>query len=199
MRLVARSKLARMAGVSPAAITKACRKRLAPACHGRRLDLDHPVVREYLESKELPTSAKAPFQDPADIRVLLDCRLREIVDWFGTLEGFADYVDVRKKIAETHKTELYNQRQAGELIERELVRTHVFGALEAMNLRLLTDTPKTVSRRLYALALSHAPLEEAEGFVRRNISQQLRVVKTQAINALQRRPPGEDDSENGDA
>jgi hypothetical protein len=50
-RLVSRAELSRMAGVSDAAITKACRGKLAAACEDKRVDLDHPSVRSYLTSK----------------------------------------------------------------------------------------------------------------------------------------------------
>src|SRR5262245_49723484 len=71
-RLESRSELARIAGVSPAAITKACKGPLAAACDGRRVDLDHPAVRAYLAAtgrsagaptanrKSAPTPPSAP-------------------------------------------------------------------------------------------------------------------------------------------
>jgi hypothetical protein len=51
LNLVTRSELARLAGVSKTAITKACRSgyQLAPACVGRQLDADHPAVAAYLD------------------------------------------------------------------------------------------------------------------------------------------------------
>jgi len=56
-RLVSRSELARLAGVSPAAVSKACKKGLAEAVVGKRVDLDSPLVTEYLRKKGVdPTS-----------------------------------------------------------------------------------------------------------------------------------------------
>jgi len=48
-RLVPRSTLAQLAGVSRPAVTRACRSgRLKPACVGNRVDLDHPATVAYL-------------------------------------------------------------------------------------------------------------------------------------------------------
>lgn len=47
-RLVPRNAFAQLAGVSKPAITKACKGRLAPACVGTRIDLDHPAALAYL-------------------------------------------------------------------------------------------------------------------------------------------------------
>lgn len=50
-RLVMKKDLAELAGVTPMAITKATRGKLAPAMVGDRVDLDHPAVQAYLEAK----------------------------------------------------------------------------------------------------------------------------------------------------
>jgi hypothetical protein len=47
-RLESKAELARLAGVSKQAVTKACRKKLAAACRADRIDLDHPAVRKFI-------------------------------------------------------------------------------------------------------------------------------------------------------
>lgn len=54
-----------MAGVSPAAITKACKHQLRPAVVGKTLALDHPAVGAYLRAKgkeapKAPAGTRAP-------------------------------------------------------------------------------------------------------------------------------------------
>jgi hypothetical protein len=59
MRLISRADMARLAGVSKPAITKACDgKLLGPACQGDRVDLDHELVAVYLKKrgKEVPSA-----------------------------------------------------------------------------------------------------------------------------------------------
>lgn len=219
-----------MAGVSPAAITKACKSTLKAAGIGKRLDLDHPAVVDYLASKgraptspskkapkkaKKPTAARPrkraakgkakgpkpsaaassdgdaaePEEDSTDpiaeqLERYGDLTLREIVARHGTVQGFRDWLDAAKKIADIREKDLKNQETQGRLIEREFVRTHVFGALEAGNRRLLADSPKTIARRIYALARGDAPLEEAETVVREIISSQLKPVSASAARAL---------------
>ena len=52
-RLVTRAELARIAGVSPMAITKATRRKLEPALLGDHVHVDHPAVAAYLASRGL--------------------------------------------------------------------------------------------------------------------------------------------------
>lgn len=227
-RLVSRSELARIAKVSPAAITKACKTQLAPACVGKRIDLDHAATTQYLRAKGIsdpaPTSSSNPtknhatnptavrrrpkktadpehapgprsdggMEDPASEEVegeedpehFLSLTLAQIVERFGTKTGFKDWLVARKTIADIREKELKSDETEGRLIDRELVKTHVFGAIEAGNRRLLGDSPKTIARRLYALAKSGAPVEEAEKVVREIISSQLKPVKTTAARVL---------------
>lgn len=230
-RPTTRSDFARRAGVSPAAITKACKGILKPACIGTRLDLDHPASIAYLKSKgkdadppgkpskpqkrraeqtaSRPTTTseagsepprrprptrKSPASPPAELEraVVTSAEiesyaylsLEELTQRFGTAIVFRDWLDARKKISEIREKDLKNDETEGRLIERELVRTHVFGAIEASNRRLLGDAPKTIARRLYALAKSGAAVEEAEKVAREIIASQLKAVKATAVRVL---------------
>ncbi len=228
-RLVTRSELARIAGVSPAAITKACKASLSEGCVGKRVDLDHPVVVKYLRKKGVaptsdtvsapaarskptkrrPRSAKKPAgkkppqrppkkkssasaASPTDVPDVTDddieayahMSLDELVERFGTATAFKDWLDSRKTIEDIRQKTLKNNEIDGRLISRDLVRAHVFGAIESGNRRLLGDSPKTIARRLYALAKNGTPVEEAEAIVREIISSQLAPVKAQAARAL---------------
>lgn len=59
-QLTTRSKLARLAGVAPATVTKLCQKRLLPACDGKMVDLAHPLVVEYLRQRTEPRPEGLP-------------------------------------------------------------------------------------------------------------------------------------------
>lgn len=50
-KLVSRAEFARRAGVSGAAVTKACDSILKDALEGKRIDLAHPLAASYIESK----------------------------------------------------------------------------------------------------------------------------------------------------
>lgn len=207
-----------MAGVSRSAITKACRGPLAPACVGKRIDLDHPAAQEYLakrgvkptpprpaernEPKSGPTSRPEPTSAPdrearrgggpppvatvsaEEIEQYAHKSLNELVEMFGTAVAFKDWLDARKKISEIREKDLRNDETEGRLIGREYVRTHVFGLIDRTNRQLLGDSPKTIARRVYSLARSGVPLEEAEGVVRELISSQLRDLRARALTAV---------------
>jgi hypothetical protein len=177
MRLVTKSKMARMAGVTRQAIGKACRGPLAGAVVGSKLDLDHESVRQYLAARDVPPPVLRADDSAPDVAELLDWTLRAIVDRFGTLDGFKGYLQACKMSEEAQKLRLHNRREMRRLVSREYVATHVIGLVEEMSLRLLRDSPRSISRRLYALAGSGADIEEAEAVVREQISSQLKIAK----------------------
>ena len=90
---------------------------------------------------------------------------------------------------EALKPKLHNQREMRQLISREYVATHVIGLVEEMSLRLLRDSPRSISRRLYALAGSGADIEEAEAVVREQISSQLKNTKARVQANLRKAGP----------
>ncbi len=99
--------------------------------------------------------------------------LRPLLERFGTETGFRDWLLALKEIEVIREKRLGNEETEGELISRGLVRTHVFGRIEACNRRLLGDLPKTLVARVYALASTDTPPEVAEDVVRDLIGSQL--------------------------
>ena len=119
-----------------------------------------------------------------DISRYADMTLRELVDRFGSVRALKDWLEALKKIEDIREKRLNNEEVQRQLISRELVKTHVFGFLEAGNRRLLGDTPKTIARRLYALARSDQPIEEGEKLVREIIGSQLNPQKERVSKLL---------------
>lgn len=147
-------------------------------------------------------SLPAPKLDPdqgleqlARMGAYADLSMRELADRWGTFRVFVDLLDALGAIESIRKTYLHNEETEGNLIARDLVRHHVFGAIEAANKRLLGDTPRTIARRIYALVKSGAPTEEAEKVIRELIGSQLRPVKAKAARMLRGAP----DNDDGDA
>ena len=119
-----------------------------------------------------------------DISRYADMTLRELVENFGSVRALKDWLEALKKIEDIREKRLNNEEVQKQLISRELVKTHVFGFLEAGNRRLLGDTPKTIARRLFGLARSDAPIEEAEKLVREIIGSQLDPQKKRVAKLL---------------
>lgn len=67
--LISRAALARLAGVTRAAVTKACRDRLAPACIGPRVDLSDPSTVAYLSAHGVSDVARAAALEPPRARL----------------------------------------------------------------------------------------------------------------------------------
>lgn len=198
-RPTSKSAFARDVGRAKSTISEHLKGPLKPALmRSGRVDAAHPVAVAYARSCGVEPPGLAPrppaateYAAPPDVDELLELSYRQITDRYGSNVGFADFVAVRKTIADTRRLELANDETNGRLIERELVRHHVFGAIESSNRRLLGDTPRTIVGRVYALAKSGAPHEEAERVVRELISSQLRMVKVTAARVLRGEPAPE--------
>jgi hypothetical protein len=234
-RLISRTELARMAGVTQAAVTKACKGPLRGACEGVRIDASHESVQAYLAKhgaqeppqlaaetahartsspKKPPTNAAAPTgsakgakseratppgvspstgarepvrlvaREVRDVSEVADMTIRQVVQKFGTVTAFKDWLAALRTIEEVREKNLRNAETDGNLISVRLVRTHVMGAIESGNRRLLSDSPKTIARMVYAAAHSQKPIEEAEKMVRDIISSQLKPMKDAAARTL---------------
>ncbi len=214
-RLVSRAELARLAGVTPAAITKACKHGLAPARVDDRIDLDHEAAKAYLASRRKAPAKPRPSAEPKEpvkrtgrrgaepppipidaaqaeaanavingVGSYMDLTLTELIERFGTVRQFKDWLEALKKIEDIRSARLDNDAAEGRLIDRELVKTHMFGAFEAQNRRLLMDMPKTATRLIYASAQNGTSIEEAEAKLRKLIESQLQAVKSKAMRVL---------------
>src|SRR5688572_6935798 len=188
---ISKADLAARKGVTRSAVTKACLPGgpLAEALlETNRIDLSHPAAEAWLASGagSIDALGAAPTGAPKadDVAKLGELTLNEIVERHGTVQGFIDYVDALKKIAETHRLALKNAEVEGSLISRELVRTHVFGAIDAVNRRLLTDSVKTIVGRAYAMTKAGETAEEIQRVAAELMSATLAPAKTAAARAL---------------
>lgn len=74
-KLVKRIEFARMAGVAASTVTRACKGRLAPACQGDRVDINHAAAQNYLNRRELADAEPlAPGVDPVHEAAVELCR-----------------------------------------------------------------------------------------------------------------------------
>ena len=204
-QLITRARFARLAGVSRPSVTKACKNGLKDAVVGKRIDLTHPAARQYLADKGVdattvrpaasriprggeggPGKSEAAGTDwgPGNVEDLLGLTFREIAVRYGTVPGFTDWLNARKKVADIRRLELRNAESEGRVIQRDLVRTHVFGYLDAMNRRLLRDLPPALAPQLLTLARTNASAEDFKKEIRARISHQLRNAKHDVTRRL---------------
>jgi hypothetical protein len=206
--------MSKEAGVSLSAVTQACDTSLRPALVGKSINVDHPSAIRYikdakarkaekkkkattrkgiksLDKKEAKKKALEPeeshYSKDEEIKSVMDLTLRELVAEHGTDDQFKKWVDSAKVVGEIEHKNLKIAQLKGVLIPRELVKNHIFGAIENSNLRLLTDIPPTIARRLKALFKAGGTIEEGVLLVRELIGGQLKNVKTTATRVLKKK------------
>ena len=130
--------------------------------------------------------ALAPALDEAGYSDELgELTLREIVSRFGTVPQYETLLGAYAKKEQARKTRLDNEKTEGSLISRELVKAHVFGAIDGAFKRLLGDTAKTIALRLGPHIKAGGNTEDAEKIARELIASQLKPLKKTAVRVLQ--------------
>lgn len=120
----------------------------------------------------------------------LDDALSPLIDRFGTHFQFSTWLSSLKDIELIREKRLKNGETEGSLISRELVKTFVFGAIEAANKRLLGDAAKTIASKVFNSVRAKGTLEEAQRIIRDEIGKQLKPLKTTAARRLRDKSDG---------
>jgi len=191
-KVVTQTAFSKIAGVTSASISKAILAGLAPALVGRKIDAGHPTALKYMArqkalanlKKETDAIGDAP-RDISKVEKYLELTLREILEAFGTDVEFLDWLKSVKQLEEIREKRIKNEVTLGNLISRDYVRTHVFSLIETANVRLLNDSPRTITARILEAKESGESREKIEKLVCDLISVQLKGIKLRARRALQ--------------
>jgi len=186
-RLVTRAKFAELSGTSRPNVTNLCKGTFSPALVNNKIDLDHPIVNSYLHEKGIIGSSKTeevPQRNHKHPSEYLTMTISEVIDEFGTDEKFVDWLRAVKEIELIIEKRLKNSQTQGDLISREFVRNHVFSYIETANVRLLTDSPRTIAARVIEEVKAGKEKEDIETLIRDLISQQIKHVKEQVTRGL---------------
>ena len=127
-----------------------------------------------------------PYMPDQDLGFLREMTIGKLLELFGTSERLKSWLTVAKTLEEIEGRQVKNAQAKGDLISRDMVRTHIFGMIDDSHKRLLTDEPRALARRLSGLAKSGASLEEMEQAIRDSMSKQLRNVKATATRMLKK-------------
>lgn len=100
-----------------------------------------------------------------DVRAFAGWTLRDLIAHFGSDFAFVDWLKAYKAMEDIHAKQLANAETEGELIHRDLVEKVIFGNIETMTVRLLTDGSKTIARKVFEMAKAGRTVEECERFV----------------------------------
>lgn len=135
--------------------------------------------------KELGADDPPPLPPyPENISDFIDYTLREILDRFGTVTSFNDWLDATKTLEMIEEKRLKNAVTKGELIPRILVKNSFIDPINSCHIKLLTDGAKTITRRVTAMHGAGTPLDEIEKFVIDNIASFIKPVKAKIARAL---------------
>lgn len=201
--------MARRAGVTKGAVTKACRPggRLAAAVQGSTVNVLHPAAKAWLALRaprvvpdSIPVDAPdAPDDDdeqPPRRPVQLDFAdqwqgdlseleqpLTELTERYGSAGAFQAWVKSRKMLEEARKAEMLRSRIEGRLIPRTTVVRMVDHFDSAFRL-LLSDAPRTI-----AVRLGCPDVATATAMIRDVIGQSLEAAQSHVIASLESDDP----------
>ena len=183
-----RVRFADLAGVTPAALTAACKNGLKDAIKGRVIDADHPLAIAYVKKHDGGPTLKMEKSDliqiPQDMETFLDMSLREICSKFGTEVQFSDWLTATSKIESIAEKRLKNANIKGTLISRHLVQVGVVDVFNAAHLRLLKDGAKTIAAGVISKHSTGAQPSEIENFVSQILGSFIKPVKSKVARAL---------------
>lgn len=124
--------------------------------------------------------------DIASIEEIMGMPLRSILSQFGDEPIFSAWLKDIKTLEDIREKRLRNQQTEGAIVSREGVKQHVLGLLEELSRRLLMDATKTLTRRVYGMANSSVPIEDAEKEVRKIIEMNLKKAKEGTTRKLRK-------------
>jgi hypothetical protein len=182
-------------------VSRWCRGILVKAMIGDRVDLSHPAVAGLLESRGVPApthaepepTAAPPTAEPANDSVPLT--QGAMIARFGTVRAFYDFERALGAAADRRAIERKNEILDGRLISREFVRVHIFGAVDYLFRRLLTDAPRALASGVMSLVKSGGTMEELFAHIVHANSSTLSAIKTQLRKAFAAAPADTNPSE----
>ena len=212
-RLIKKTEFAEQAGVSRAAVTKACDGALKATVVGKLIDIDHPDAIAYIRAKQVkktstpakkpPKAAAKPKKKPAktvaapeppdeephyskdaEIEAVLHLTLGEIVRQHGTEGQFKAWLDAKKTIVDVQTRLVKLAVLEGTLVSRSLMKVGVIDPIDAAHRKLLTDGAKTIARRVTAMNSGGRSLEDCEAFVKDQMASFIRPMKAKVARSL---------------
>ena len=165
----------------------------------RRIDTDHPAAIRYLRDKGIEPPKKTPdqkeevidlkkngnvYEVPKEMASIANFTVREVVTRFGSDFKFLEWLKALKMIEEVVEKNHNNAVREGKLIEREFVRNHVIGMIEALHQRLLTDFPRVLVAKLVEAHEAGHRATQLEDLATMQLKEELGSVKQDAAGAI---------------
>ena len=183
MRYVTRVELSRIAKVAHQVVYRSCKKggkfHEAMSSSGK-VDIDHPVIAEWLETREVVIAA-----DDLTSQEFEDMTVKEICSHYGNVDKLEGYIKTRKMIVETEHKKIQMEASREQLVSREFLGKACFGYLQEANIKLLA-MPRGIVERISAILETQALgiKEEAEQVIVVEISKILKNAKKELMDRL---------------
>ena len=183
MRPLGKSQLAKIAGVSPAAVTKAIKKGRLVETEDGKVDQDHPLTIEYL-SRSLQRQRKAAADDAAMPKPRAKGGGRKPAADVSDLVQREQILKLKDKEQVILTRKLKNAQMIGTLVLRDAVFRGVVNPIQTTFIRMLTDLSKTLAAQIVPLVKGGADEDEIEEFIRKGHSGLIKSLKKQLRQAL---------------
>ena len=193
--LISRAEFSRRAGIAPSTTTKACKKALAPATSGRKIDINPPAAIAYLNKRTGNTTTVNGWTARNEVKKLAaletlkneslaDMTLHELVAKYGTDTAFSDWLKSVRIIEDINEKRLKNTQTIGELVNVQLVKNGVVKPFDMMCDKLLTDGAKTTASRVTTMSGAGRSVEDCEVFVADQVSSFIKLFKAESLGGL---------------
>ena len=188
--LLTQKELAAKCDVAGSCISRLCCTKFKPALVGRRIDINHSIIKKYIEkhtgltTKQQNDKNREPIEIPTDIKDFADMTLNELIQKFGTDTAFVEWLRATKSIEDINEKRLKNAVTQGELVDRKLIKKGVIEPFDTAFNKLLTDGAKTIARRVSSMANSGRPVVDCEKFVTGQISSFIKPMKAKIARTL---------------
>lgn len=195
-KLVSRSEFARMAGVTPGGVTKACKKMLAPAIYGKRIDANHTAAIEYLKKRTCNMTTASGWivrnesNKQTELKSLInesyaEMTLMQVLKKHGTDVAFSDWLRAVKLIEDINEKRLKNARTVSGLVNRQLVKECLIEKFEVFHKRLITDGAKMIASSAITMNGAGYHIVECERFIANQISSHIMQMKSEVIMMIE--------------
>lgn len=208
------SKTAVILRISRQAVQKLCKGKFNPAVckEGKekgKVNLWHPVVQQHkadLEAKKANVSGPTPpgngskkgksvsvsvslpqngnleitFEDVENLTI------KEIVERYGGIAGFKNYVDALDKMSAWKNKELKYEQARKKLIKKNPVARSLFSIVDIAFRRIVTEYPTTVTDQLIAISLGKKKTARIDAIALQEqaLSKILKGVKREVLKGL---------------
>jgi phage terminase Nu1 subunit (DNA packaging protein) len=175
VRPITKTDLARLAGVSQAAVSKAVRQGKVPVLPDGSIDADAPECIAYISARDdrkKPTQEKTKKKKPARVETKSPPTMPNVFDPNDEI-GIAARklaMELQRLSEQTQNMMLKNAQLEGKLVSRDVFETRIWNPTETFLARLLSDGVKTIVAKIMPMARNGETRQNCEIAVRKEIS-----------------------------